>query len=263
MAVMNPNTTLTSTVKKTTAPKPVTTATNNAYNDPLVNSIYDKQAQSQLSQLKAERDAAIAKLNQQKKDTAVSYQGQRNQASVIATQNTQKLRELMAANGLNATGENITAQASANSDRLGAINSLNLQQQSAVNGINGQINDLNNPARQQAALAQIESERSQALLNSRNQAQDRAWQQYTFNNLSASDTAQLNWSKQQYNQDAAWRQYTYNNMSAADKAQLNWAKQQYGEDAAWKMYELQYNGELQKSTNQAQIDAYTSGFPSP
>jgi hypothetical protein len=173
------------------------------------------------------------------------------------------LRELMAANGLNATGENITAQASANSDRLGAINSLNLQQQSAINGINGQINDLNNPARQQAALAQIESERSQALLNSRNQAQDRAWQQYTFNNLSASDTAQLNWSKQQYNQDAAWRQYTYNNMSAADKAQLNWAKQQYGEDAAWKMYELKYNGELQKSTNQAQIDAYTSGFPSP
>jgi hypothetical protein len=81
MAVMNPNTTLTSTVKKTLqALNLLQQQPNNNFNDPLVNSIYDKQAQSQLAQLKAERDAAIAKLNTQKKDTAVSYQGQRNQA---------------------------------------------------------------------------------------------------------------------------------------------------------------------------------------
>jgi hypothetical protein len=53
-------------------------------------------------------------------------------------------------------------------------------------------------------------------------------------------------------------------MSAQEKATLNWAKQQYGEDAAWKMFELKYNGEIQKATNQAQVDAYTnSGFPTP
>jgi hypothetical protein len=134
----------------------------------------------------------------------------------------------MAANGLNASGENVTAQASANSDRLGAINALNLQQQSAIRGINDQINDVNNPAKQQASLAQIEAQRSQALLDAKNNAQEQAW-----------------------------RQYTYNNMSAAEKAQLEWAKQQYGEDAAWRMYELQYNTAASTAQSQAQVNAYT------
>jgi hypothetical protein len=192
------------------------------------NKLYDQQKTATLAQMKADQQAAVAKLNGQKKDTVVAYQGQRNQADVVSAQNVQKLRELMAANGLNASGENVTAQASANSDRQNSINALNLQQQSAVRNINDQINDVNNPAKQQAALAQIEAQRSQALLDNQNNAQEKAW-----------------------------RQYTYNNMSTAEKAQLTWAQQQYGEDAAWKMYELQYNTEAANAQNQAQVNAYT------
>jgi hypothetical protein len=147
---------------------------------------------------------------------------------VVSAQNVQKLRELMAANGLNASGENVTAQASANSDRQNSINSLNLQQQSAVRDINNQINDVNNPAKQQAVVASIESERAKALLDAKNTAEEKAW-----------------------------REYTYNNMSANEKSTLEWAKQQYGEDAAWKMYELQYNTEAANAQNQAQVNAYT------
>jgi hypothetical protein len=193
-----------------------------------VNKIYDQQKASQLAQIKADQTASVAKLNQQKTDTAASYQGQRNQADVVSAQNVQKLRELMAANGLNASGENVTAQAGANSDRQNSINSLNLQQQSAVRDINNQINDVNNPAKQQAVIASIESERAKALLDAKNTAEEKAW-----------------------------REYTYNNMGAADKAQLEWAKQQYGEDAAWKMYELQYTTEATNAQNQAQVNAYT------
>jgi hypothetical protein len=195
-----------------------------------VNKIYDQQKASQLAQIKADQMASVAKLNQQKTDTAASYQGQRNQADVVAAQNVQKLRELMAANGLNASGENITAQASANSDRQNSINALNLQQQSAISGINNQINDVNNPAKQQAVVASIESERAKALLDAKNTAEEKAW-----------------------------REYTYKNMSANEKSTLEWAKQQYGEDAAWKMFELNYNGELAKSQSQAELSAYT-GF---
>lgn len=50
-------------------------------------------------------------------------------------------------------------------------------------------------------------------------------------------------------------------MSAAEKAQMDWAKQQYGEDAAWKMYALQYQGEIDKTIAQTQINGY-SGFNS-
>jgi hypothetical protein len=195
-----------------------------------VNKIYDQQKAAQLAQIKADQTASVAKLNQQKTDTAASYQGQRNQADVVSAQNVQKLRELMAANGLNASGENVTAQASANSDRQNSINALNLQQQSAISGINNQINDVNNPAKQQAVVASIESERAKALLDAKNTAEEKAW-----------------------------REYTYNNMSANEKSTLEWAKQQYGEDAAWKMFELNYNGELAKSQSQAELSAYT-GF---
>jgi hypothetical protein len=195
-----------------------------------INKIYDQQKATQLASFNADKTAAINKLNAQKKDTSVAYQGQRNQADVVSAQNVQKLRELMAANGLNASGENVTAQAGANSDRQNSINSLNLQEQSAVRDINNQINDQNNPARQQAAVAQIESERAKALLDGKNTAEEKAW-----------------------------REYTYNNMSASDKAQLDWAKTQYGEDAAWKMFELKYTTEATNAQNQAQVTAYTGG----
>jgi hypothetical protein len=231
-------TTYTPTAPTTYTPAPITTSSGPSYstlsNNYLTeltnttNKVYDQQKTATLAQLKADQQAAVAKLNGQKKDTAVAYQGQRNQADVVAAQNVQKLRELMASNGLNASGENVTAQASANSDRQNSINALNLQQQSAVRNINDQINDVNNPAKQQAALAQIEAQRSQALLDGQNNAQEKAW-----------------------------RQYTYNNMSASEKAQLAWAQQQYGEDAAWKMYELQYTTEATNAQNQAQVNAYT------
>jgi hypothetical protein len=241
--VVSARTIPTPTTAPTTAPTPYTPATittssgpsystlSNNYLNQLTNNtnkVYDQQKAATLAQMKADQQAAVAKLNGQKKDTAVAYQGQRNQADVVSAQNVQKLRELMAANGLNASGENVTAQASANSDRQNSINALNLQQQSAVRDINNQINDVNNPAKQQAALAQIEAQRSQALLDNQNNAQEKAW-----------------------------RQYTFNNMSTAEKAQLTWAQQQYGEDAAWKMYELQYTTEATNAQNQAQVNAYT------
>lgn len=67
----------------------------------------------------------------------------------------------------------------------------------------------------------------------------------------------------QYQDEKAWREYTFKNMSASEKAQMEWAKAQYGEDAAWRMYQLEYQGELDKSMNQSQLDYYKSGFPTP
>jgi hypothetical protein len=237
--VVSARTVPTPTTKAPTPYTPTTTTTSgpsystlsNNYLTQLTNNtnkVYDQQKAATLAQMKADQQAAIAKLNGQKKDTSVAYQGQRNQADVVSAQNVQKLRELMASNGLNASGENVTAQASANSDRQNSINALNLQEQSAVRNINDQINDVNNPAKQQAALAQIESERAKALLDNQNTAQEKAW-----------------------------REYTYNNMSASEKANLDWAKTQYGEDAAWRMYELKYTTEATNAQSQAQVNAYT------
>ena len=67
-----------------------------------------------------------------------------------------------------------------------------------------------------------------------------------------------------YADDKKWREYTFNNMSASDKAQLAWAKSQFGEDMAWKMFALKYQGELDKSMAEYEIDSYTQpGFLEP
>jgi len=70
-------------------------------------------------------------------------------------------------------------------------------------------------------------------------------------------TQQFGLQKQSYADDKKWREYTFNNMSAGDKAQLEWAKKQYGEDAAWRLYEMEYQGELSKSMSQAERDFYS------
>jgi Transglycosylase SLT domain len=191
-----------------------------------VNKLYDQQKNSRLQALKAQRDAAIGKINVQKQGTQQSFYNQRNQQDVVNAQNVARLREIMAANGINASGENLSFQAQANSDRQNSLNDLNQQEQSQMSVYDNQISEINNPAEEQSIISQIESERSKAILDAQNTAVERAW-----------------------------RSHTFNNMSASEKATLEWAKQQYGEDAAWKMFELQYNGNMQQATNQAQIAA--------
>lgn len=160
-----------------------------------VNSIYDKQKSSQLAELKAQRTAAINKINVQKKTTAQDYYDKRNQADVTNAQNVQKLREIMAANGVSTSGENLTLNAQANSDRLNSLNSLNQQEQSQMNDYANQIADWNSPTKDQAITNDIETARAKALLDAKNNAIEKAWRDYIYNNMSAAQQAQLAMSK--------------------------------------------------------------------
>jgi hypothetical protein len=165
-----------------------------------VNSVYDQQKNSQLSQLKAQREAAIGKINQQQGQTKQEYYDKRNQADVVNAQNVQRLREILAANGVSASGDNLTLNARANSDRMNSLNSLNNQEQSQMNTYNNQIADWNNPAKDQAITSQIEAARAQALMSAKQAAYQKAWNDYQFNNMSASQQAQLAMGK--YNTDS-------------------------------------------------------------
>jgi hypothetical protein len=151
-----------------------------------INTLYDKQNTQQLAALKAQQDTATASTKQQ-------YYDKRNQADVVNAQNVQKLRELMASQGIAASGDNLTLNAKANSDRLNSLNTLNTQEQAA-------LNDINNPSKAQAITNAIETARAQALLNAKQAAYQRAWNEYGYGNMSAAQQAQLAMSK--YNLDA-------------------------------------------------------------
>ncbi len=137
-----------------------------------VNSIYDQQKAAQMAQFNAERDKALGLINQQKAEVAPQYANKRNQADVVNAQNVNRLREMMAANGISASGENVTANVALGSARQGALSQLNLQEQQTNNDFNRQITDINNPERLNAMIAQLEAQRSEALYNAGNRADD-------------------------------------------------------------------------------------------
>jgi hypothetical protein len=166
-----------------------------------INSVYDKQNTQQLAALKAQQDTATA-------NTKQDYYTKRNAADVTNAQNVQKLRELMASQGIAASGDNLTLNAKANSDRMNSLNSLNTQEQAA-------LNDINNPSKAQAIQNQIETARAQALLNAKQNAYARAWNEYQYNNPSAYQQASLSMNK--YNIDQ-----TNAASSAANQAALDY-----------------------------------------
>lgn len=278
-----------------------------------VNSIYDQRKNAQMAQFNAERDKAMGLINQQKAEVAPQYANKRNQADVVNAQNVNKLREMMAANGISGSGENVTANVALGSARQGALSQLNLQEQQTNNDFNRQITDINNPERINAMIAQLESQRAEALYNAGNRADDvgysrqrdgvldnryadetqynrgrdtvtdnrydqqygyqqqrdkvgdNQWQQQFDRQQSRDAVGDGQWNQQfsqdnqRYAQEKAWREYTYNNMSAADKAQMSQNASQFGEEMAWKMYNMEYQGELSKSMSQAEIEASMNG----
>jgi hypothetical protein len=265
-----------------------------------VNGLYDQMQKAQTDAYTANRDKAIGDINYQKEQVAPQYQGMRNQTDVANLQNAQKLQELMASRGLGASGENVTATVNQNNARQNSLNSLNLQEQQTNNDFDHQIANLNDPAELNALIANIGTQRAQALMDANNRADEVGYsrgrdaigdQRYTaetayshgqdakqnayaeagitgkYNGQSTLQAKQMQADndyrnkqfieqKSEFKTQQDWQKYTYTHMSASDKAQLDNNKKQYGEDAAWRMYELKYNGEIQKSTNQATINAY-------
>lgn len=130
-----------------------------------ITELYDAQKKNQLAALQQQRTKAVAGFNQQKKDLAPQYQNQRNQADVVNAQNVARLRELMAANGVNASGENLTTQAQMASSRQSALGEINNNEQTAMRAIDQQIAGANDISKDQAITNDIEAKRSEAMLN--------------------------------------------------------------------------------------------------
>jgi hypothetical protein len=94
-----------------------------------------------------------------------------------------------------------------------------------------------------------------AMLEQRNQAinmdqfsQQLGWDKYRFNNMSATEKANLDWDKYQFNNMSAtdrnrlnWDKYMFNNMSATDRNRLNWDKYQFNNMSAAERANLDWN----------------------
>lgn len=176
-----------------------------------INSLYDTQRKNQLDQLKAQRDKAISGYNKQKSDLKPVYQNQRNQADVVNAQNVTRLRELMAAQGINASGENLTTQANMASSRQTALGEITSQENQAIGEIDRQIAEENDTSRDQAIINAVETERSSKLAEAYQQAQQEIYQKYQ-------DWRNYQMQKQQFELEQKMRELEYQRALAAQQA---------------------------------------------
>lgn len=199
-----------------------------------VNDIYNQQVAAATQAWNVQRDKAVGDINYQKQQVAPQYQGLRNQADVVNLQNAKRLQELMASRGLGASGENVTATVNQNNARQNSLNTLNAQEQQTINDYDHQIANLSNPAELNAQLAQINAQRSQALLDAKNQAQQFAYQQ------SRDSVADNQWNQQ----------FNYGKSQDALQQQ-NWQKQfdqdvkQYGQNYALQKMQFDLDKQIQ------------------
>lgn len=186
-----------------------------------INQMYEAQRKSQLDALQAQRQKAISGFNQQKQQLAPQYQAQRNQADVTNAQNVTKLRELMAANGINMSGENLTATANMNSSRQNALNDINNQQNQAFGAIDQQIAQVNDPSQEQQINNAVEADRSKALNDAFTQSQAQAYQQATDWRSYQQQLAQ----QEQARKQAEFEQQQALKAAALQQQQFEWQKQ--------------------------------------
>jgi hypothetical protein len=168
-----------------------------------INALYDSQKKNQLDQLKSQRDKAIAGYTKQKTDLKPVYQNQRNQADVVNAQNVARLRELMAAQGINASGENLTTQAGMASARQSSLGEITSQENQAIGEIDQRINEENDTSRDQAIINSVETERSGRLADAWNQSQQEIYQKYQDWRNYQEQLRQQEWQRQMEEQRLA------------------------------------------------------------
>lgn len=175
-----------------------------------INNMYGAQQKQQVDALNQQKQAALGGINQQQQASNQGFTTQRNQADVTNAQNVQRMREVMAQNGLNMSGENITATAGLNAQRQGAFNDINQKQNDANAQFNQQIADAKAKYDPSNVIDSINAQKSQALMQA-------------FNNyLARMDQQRSQYqSLQQHNADQAQQLSEFNLGQSQNQGQFN------------------------------------------
>jgi hypothetical protein len=210
-------------------------------------SLIEQQAQQQMAAqaaaIQAARDRQVSDYNSQIAAAPQQYQPLRNEASYAGAKNLQAAKEVMAAQGLQNSGDNVSAQIQTNTATQNNINALNQDEQNLVNQLKKAISDANSAADVQTlqSNADINAQKLQSLLNQTNADRsyglDVAGLTGTFNNQRTLAGQQLDTQNQQWKQqfnyqqnrdkvdDSHWQQ-TFDHQKQRDSvADTQWQKE--------------------------------------
>jgi hypothetical protein len=178
--------------------------------------LIEQQAQQQMAAqaaaIQAARDRQVSDYNSQIAAAPQQYQPLRNEASYAGAKNLQAAKEVMAAQGLQNSGDNVSAQIQTNTATQNNINALNQDEQNLVNQLKKAIADANSAADVQTlqSNADINAQKLQALLNQTNADRsyglDVAGLTGTFNGQRTLAGQQLDTQNQQCNKQFGYQQ---------------------------------------------------------
>lgn len=136
----------------------------------LIGQIYDGQYNSRLDALRKARETALQGLHGVETQAKQGAYANRNSADAVSAQNAQRLREMMASQGLLASGDNITANANLGAARQGAIGDINQQEQNTLTDVSERRSMINNNSAtdEQSLLAEVNAARANAMLGQMN-----------------------------------------------------------------------------------------------
>lgn len=135
-----------------------------------INNMYDQRQTAEMDAIRKQRETALQGYNKMETQTKDQAYDNRNQADVASMQNAQRLRESMVNAGILNSGDNITATAGLNSQRQGAIGSINRDESNILTDIGERRNMVvNNAASDESSLiSKIAADRIQSQINQQN-----------------------------------------------------------------------------------------------
>lgn len=143
-----------------------------------INDIYNKQQEAIQTRLRGQVDTGVANLNRQIEQARPQYQQARNMVDVTYNQQQRASNEQLASQGLARSGKNLTASAILGASRVNQLGVLTSQEQKMVDDANFQIQQLKDKGvtEENAQILELESRKTEALMNARQRDFDRQLQ---------------------------------------------------------------------------------------
>lgn len=222
-------------------------------------------------------DEATNKLNTQKSQAGGQYQALRNNASVQANQNTEKLKEIMAAQGLFNSGTNITGQLQVDTNRQNAMNTINTDEQNYNQNVGDQLTALarekasqiakidqqiaaansSSSASELTALADLSSQKTKMTMDLQNIVNQMTQFQQQMDYQKTRDTQNDVWKQKTFDQDKANADRAYNYQTSRDAI----ADNQWGQEFGLKQATAKYSGSGTSSGTGYSGYGFTQGYP--
>lgn len=194
---------------------------------------YDKYSQN-INNMYNTATAGIDKTQEaDRKIAAQQYTGMRNQSSVNAAKNQMALKEQMAAQGLNRSGDNITGSVNINNQRSNDINTVNNEEQNYYAKLDQE---------KYKRVQDLEMQKQQALMNAMYRAEDNSYKDKQFDYQVGRDEI----SDGRY--DKEWQYQTDRDKVSDDRYNKEW-DYNTGRD---KINDDRYNKEWDYNTNKDQ-----------